>query len=1307
MKLRKLSLVFGLAIILMMLVIPFALADGPVSPTDDGPTDISLSTSHRLIVQLESPPLAVWAGQTRQALKANGRLDVQSAAAQSYVAQLQAEQAAFISAMQAALPGAAVDNFVNELGVAEAAQYQITFNGMSVDPGSTDKMIARRILSQLPGVRAVYLDFAHTPTLYTSTTLINAPALWNNAAIGGRTNAGAGVKVASVDGGLHKDAPMFDGTGFSYPTDFPPHGLGLTANNNGKIIASRAYFRSWDPPAPGDENPWPGENGTSHGVHTGGIAAGNIVTADYLGLTFPDMSGVAPAAWVMSYRVFYASVNGNESFFTTEGIAALEDMVADGADVVNNSWGEGPTAVGGEFDPLDQALINAANAGVFVSMSAGNAGPGNGTTDHPSDEYIIVAASTTSGTLSAGRLNVSAPEPVSDTLQNIPFAAAGFGTPLPLGVAITYPFVASANILGGDNLLGCDPWPAGTFDGKAALIKRGLCQFGNKVLNAENAGADFVIVYNHEAGGDGLVSMGAGDVGGQVTISAIFVGNTAGTAMADWHATNGNASELTLSTLAFQAGNTADRIISFSSRGPGVGNVLKPDIAAPGVNILSQGFTPGATGEARHFGFGQASGTSMAAPHVAGAAALVRQVHPGWSNDYIKSALMSTAKFIDIYNFDGTSAQPLDMGAGRLDLTNVADPGVILDPPSVSFGLVPEGESKTINVQVTSVTDQNETYDLSTLFTGDGFPGSSVLPGFSVSPSAVTLNAGATTMISITFDSTATSGVGDHQGYIIMAGDPHQAHMPAWARVVPPLPEADVLIIDNDLSPGNEELGSFADYLSYYTNAIDALGYTYAVYDAIDGIGADPGIPDAATLSGYRAILLFTGDYGLPDGTLTVSTPPTEQDQNRLTEYANNGGMIIAMGQDLASVLDSAETDSASFFYGPILGANWLQDGVSGSALPDLPVVSSVESPPAFQDISLHVGDPGAYVGTNALSGDNEVPPVPTGTTGEVTVNYDADTNLLQYIVSVTVTEPITITASHIHTGTVGVNGGVEVTLFNGPPTLVTETFSFSGNALLTEAQEAALLAEGLYVNVHTTRNTSGEVRAQLVVQTEGDGAGNQVSIDEIQPHPPLIDVGDPNMPEELEPYVGLLIYPGPNNMEGGFVAVAHREQPSLERPGIAYFGRTIYTSFGLEGVNDGVGGKSRAELLQRFLAWGLDEPTVTIADTTPDNASNLTTFEATLVSPVSGEMTAGLPIIGVSYRWDFGDGSDFAGPYTTTQASHKYAICGTYTVRVEATDSFGNTALDSLVVEVDEECDAHVIYLPVVTKNAGASSGQ
>ena len=304
------------------------------------------------------------------------------------------------------------------------------------------------------------------------------------------------------------------------------------------------------------------------------------------------------------------------------------------------------------------------------------------------------------------------------------------------------------------NANGCAAWPADTFTDKAALIIRGSCEFGVKVLNAEQAGADFVIVYNSAAGGDTLINMGPGAVGNLVTIPSVFIWNSKGLAMVDWYTANGAASEVTLDTLAFQAGNTPDVLASFSSRGPGAGNVLKPDITAPGVNILAQGFATGVSGEDRHLGFGQASGTSMAAPHVAGAAALLRQIHPDWSNAYIKSAMMSTSKYVGIWNNDGSHAQPLDMGAGRLDLTNAADPGVILDAPSLSFGAMLTGTVETLNVMVTSVATQTETYALSGVSLGGSWPTATLgsLPAFAVSPVSFTLGAGETAVITVTFE---------------------------------------------------------------------------------------------------------------------------------------------------------------------------------------------------------------------------------------------------------------------------------------------------------------------------------------------------------------------------------------------------------------------------------------------------------------------------------------------------------------------------------------------------------------------------
>ncbi|MGD2159291.1 MAG: S8 family serine peptidase, partial [Anaerolineales bacterium] len=889
--------------------------DGAILLESDGQEDSAPKTSDRLIVELESPPLAEWARLNDIAIQKNGKVNINSIDAQAYVSQLETEQAAFINNMTVALPDAAVSQYINELGARIDLSYQLTFNGMAIETGATPKEEAQRILTNLPGVKAVYFDYAHEPELYASVPLINAEAAWNDPTIGGMENAGAGIKVASMDGGVHHDAPMFDGTGYDYPLGYPPNGLGLTENNNGKIIASRVYFRTWDPPSPGDENPWPGTQGTPHGNHTSSIAAGNEVVADYLGIT-ETISGVAPNAWVMSYRVFYNSITNEGSFYTAEGIAALEDIMMDGADVLNNSWGGGPGSAGGAFDPLDQALINVANAGTFVSMSTGNAGPGNGTTDHPSDEYINVAASTTEGTYLAGRLNVIAPEPVPDDLMALPFGRALFGDPIPIADVISYTFTTAYHE-DATNVEGCDPWTGTPFTGNAVLISRGTCNFSQKVFYAQEAGADFAVIYNNA--GDGLINMAAGDFADQVTIPSLFVGQTDGEGMVDWYDTYGTASVLELDTLAFQAGNVPDIIASFSSRGPGVGNVLKPDITAPGVNILAQGYDPTATGEDRHLGFGQNSGTSMAAPHVAGAAALLRQIHPTWSNGAIKSALMSTSKYVGVWNGDGSHAQPLDMGAGRLDLTNAADPGVILYPPSLSFGVVPTGTMETIDVMVTSVADTSETYMIATqLITGTNFTNTTTtaLPGFTVDPVSLTLDPGETATVSVTFDTTEGT-IGDNQGHILMDGTEHDAHMPAWARVTPE-PSADVLIIDNDFSA----LLGYPHYLSYYTDTLDNLGITYDVWDADLHYNNPTTLPDPAVLMTYKAVIYFTGDNFWPDGSFTVSTPLTALDQNILTEYANSGGILIAMGQDLASVLGSAAFDAGTFFYGSVLGGN-------------------------------------------------------------------------------------------------------------------------------------------------------------------------------------------------------------------------------------------------------------------------------------------------------------------------------------------------------------------------------------------------
>ena len=517
---------------------------------------------------------------------------------------------------------------------------------------------------------------------------------------------------------------------------------------------------------------------------------------------------------------------------------------------------------------------------------------------------------------------------------------------------------------------------------------------------------------------------------------------------------------------------------------------------------------------------------------------------------------------MDIYNYDESPAQPLDMGAGRLDLTNAADPGVFLAPPSLSFGQVMTGTTKIMKVKVTSAADAEETYGLSTLYTGAGFAmtETTTLPGFVVTPTTITLMPGESEMVTVEFDTAVGMGIGDNQGYIIMEGDNgHDAHMPVWARIAP-LGGNEVLIIQNDAS---SSLGA-PNYLDYYTGTLTAMGISYDVWDADQYYDNPTTIPEAAVLSTYKAILYFTGDNYEPDGTYTVSTALTPLDMDRLTEYANGGGILFAMGQDLAAVWSSDATDDNVFAYGFVLGADWLQDSVTGYLTPTLPIGPIESAPPAFDNIFLFTGDPAVV---------------------------------------------------------------------------------------------------------------------------SGDGAANQFYIDEVRP-----TAAEPAQPAWLRFNKALLKYPGSDNVEDGVVAVSHRDQPSLENPGIKYLGRSIYTTFGLEGVNNTAISEltTREELLGTFMDWAMDEPTVEVEDITWEYSptGQMAVFTASLSSDVESAT-------GHTYRWDFGDGSPYTPPVDINTGGHDYEYCGYYTVRAEVTDNYGNVAIGELNARVSTSCMG-TIYMPL-----------
>ena len=542
-----------------------------------------------------------------------------------------------------------------------------------------------------------------------------------------------------------------------------------------------------------------------------------------------------------------------------------------------------------------------------------------------------------------------------------------------------------------------------------------------------------------------------------------------------------------------------------------------------------------------NLGYGQASGTSMASPHVAGAAVLLKQIHPTWSPAWIKSALMSTSKYTDIFTDAAKTipAQPLDMGAGRLDLTNAADPGVILDPPSLSFGQVLNGETASIEVKVTSVAAAAETYALSTVYTGMGFGSPTTVDGMTVTPASLTLNPGETKSFTVEWNTATSKGYGDNQGFVLLTGSTHKAHLPAWMRVGYAPMTGKVLILDNDAS---DSLG-LPDYAPVYKAALDMLSISSDIYDADAQAGTNPTIPDATELAQYDAIVYETGDNYQPNGTFTVPTPLTSLDMDRLVEYANNGGHVIAFGQDLAAVT-AGNTSNSPFFYSGLLGAKYLQDSINGE-----------------------------------------------------------------------------------------------------------EVFA-----------DSAQLMSGLPGTPFS--NTSFDISAM------GDGAGNQAYVDEVK-----VDCYEPNLPQTCAQFAPLMKYSvGGNFVDQGTVALANRDQPTLERPGRMFNGNALYFTFGLEGVNNDTGYNTREDLLGSALDWAWDTATASI-QAKPMPMGQVSYFTAEMDSTFGGD--------GVTFRWDFGDGTPFTSVYTSATSGHTYAAPGIYTVRVEATNGLGTRVIGQTRVTV------------------------
>lgn len=615
------------------------------------------------VVLLEDQPLVNYTGGIQglpaTSPKATGarKVNPNSQASQQYLGYLRGKHNGFERAVANVAPSAEISH-----------NYTAALNGVALSASASEL----RSIANLPGVARVMPDLLQQPDTEVSPGFVGAPVIWDM--LGGQGSAGEGVIVGVLDSGIWPEHPSFsDPDPYGNPYPAPPGGpyaceFGsaipgddpFTCNN--KLIGAYRFMDTYDlfgpPLLPGEFLSARDDNG--HGTHTASTAAGNAgVEVELLGVDRGVVSGIAPRAHVIMYKVC-----GDAGCYTSDAAAAVNQAILDGVDAINFSISGGTNPYS---DVVSLAFLNAYNNNVFVAASAGNAGPGPETVSHRGPWITTVGAST------SDRHFLSTLTLVADNDDTLELTGAsvtaGIETPTP----VIFPPAGQELCL--------TPFAPGTFNGEIVICTRGTIARVEKSYNVMTGGAAGMIQYNPTL--QGLAT-------DNYFIPSVHLENDAGAALLAFMSSHTGVMGTFTAGLATSV--QGDMMAAFSSRGGPAQTlgVSKPDITAPGVQILA-GHTPlpatiagGSPGEL----FQSIQGTSMSSPHVAGAGALLRALHPDWTPGQIKSALMSTARTSGVTKEDGvTQAGPFDYGSGRLDLSRAGNPGLTMSASAADFVL--------------------------------------------------------------------------------------------------------------------------------------------------------------------------------------------------------------------------------------------------------------------------------------------------------------------------------------------------------------------------------------------------------------------------------------------------------------------------------------------------------------------------------------------------------------------------------------------------------------------------------------------
>ncbi|XP_027907288.1 subtilisin-like protease SBT1.5 [Vigna unguiculata] len=417
-----------------------------------------------------------------------------------------------------------------------------------------------------------------------------------------------------------------------------------------------------------------------HGTHTASIAAGRYVSsASTLGYAKGVAAGMAPKARLAVYKVCWLG-----GCFGSDILAAFDAAVADGVDVVSLSVGG--VVVPYHLDEIAIGAFGAISAGVFVSSSAGNNGPGGLTVTNIAPWVTTVGA----GTLDRDF-------PASVKLGNgkiVPGISIYGGPGLTPGRMYPIAYGGSGQFGGGGGGGGngyssslclegsLDPE---TVKGKIVVCDRGINGRAAKGEEVRKNGGVGMILANGVFDGEGLVA-------DCHVLPATAVGATAGEIIRRYIENSRSPATATIVFKGTRLGvKPAPVVASFSARGPNPVSpeILKPDVIAPGLNILAAWpdhvGPSGVPSDGRRTEFNILSGTSMACPHVSGLAALLKAAHPDWSPAAIRSALMTTAYTVDnkgdpmLDESTGNVSSVFDYGSGHVHPVKAMNPGLVYD----------------------------------------------------------------------------------------------------------------------------------------------------------------------------------------------------------------------------------------------------------------------------------------------------------------------------------------------------------------------------------------------------------------------------------------------------------------------------------------------------------------------------------------------------------------------------------------------------------------------------------------------------